>query len=208
MGSSTGGFECSKRRGRTASTRSFTGLCLREHSMGEKTTERAWYHPHGHVKSKRAGRNNFRCCNGHEWRTIPNDVADGKGCPQCGVGQRTSEQTRQAAKPGVLFLLTHPDKPGLVKIELTYRALEQYFDENAGSDWQVHRYRNVEEPALAESLIWELLGHPLPHDREPISIDLENAERVFRQIHYRLESEIALAEKAKEQSSQGVDVDY
>jgi hypothetical protein len=51
---------------------------------------------------------------------------------------------------------------------------------------------------LAESLIWELLGYPLPNDREPISIDLHIAEQAFRDLHYRLQSEIALAEKAKE----------
>jgi len=152
----------------------------------------------GHVKSKRSGRNNFRCSNGHEWRTIPNNVAEGEGCPQCGMGQRTSEEMRQAAKPGVLCLLIHPDRPGLVKIGLTYRALEQCWDENVWGDWQVHRYRHVDEPALAESLIWELLGCPLPHDREPISIDLNIAEQAFRSIVYRLQSEIASAEKAKE----------
>ncbi|MBE0705198.1 MAG: GIY-YIG nuclease family protein [Afipia sp.] len=152
----------------------------------------------GHVKSKRSGRNNFRCSNGHEWRTIPNNVAEGEGCPQCGMGQRTSEEVRQAAKPGVLCLLIHPDKPGLVKIGLTYGALEQCWDENVWGDWQVHRYRHVDEPALAESLIWELLGCPLPHDREPISIDLNIAEQAFRSIVYRLQSEMASAEKAKE----------
>ena len=45
----------------------------------------------GHVKSKISGRNNFQCSNGHEWRTIPNNVAEGEGCPQCGMGQRTPE---------------------------------------------------------------------------------------------------------------------
>jgi hypothetical protein len=45
----------------------------------------------GHVKSKTSGRNNFQCSNGHEWRAIPNDVAEGEGCPQCGMGQRTPE---------------------------------------------------------------------------------------------------------------------
>lgn len=152
----------------------------------------------GYVKSKRSGRNNFRCSNGHEWRTIPNNVAEGEGCPQCEKGQRTSEEMRQAAKPGILCLLIHPDRPGLVKIGLTYRTLEQCWNENVWGDWQVHRYRHIDEPALAESLIWELLGCPLPHDREPISIDLNIAEQAFRSIVYRLQREMASAEKAKE----------
>ena len=152
----------------------------------------------GHVKSKTSGRNDFQCSKGHEWRTIPNNVAEGEGCPQCGMGQRTPEEIRQAAKSGVLCLLIHPDKPGLVKIGLTYRTLKQCYAENIWGGWQAHRYRNVEEPVLAESLIWELLGYPLPNDREPISIDLHIAEQAFRDLHYRLQSEIALAEKAKE----------
>jgi hypothetical protein len=152
----------------------------------------------GHVKSKISGRNNFQCSNGHVWRTIPNKVAEGEGCPQCGMGQRTPDEIRQAAKSGVICLLIHPNKPGLVKIGLTYRTLKQCDAENIWGDWQVHRYRNVEESVLAESLIWELLGYPLPNDREPISIDLQVAEEAFRKLHYRLVSEIALAEKAKE----------
>jgi hypothetical protein len=150
----------------------------------------------GHVKSK-FGRNDFQCSNGHEWRTMPNKVAEGEGCPQCGMGQRTPEEIRQAARSGVLFLLIHPDKPGLVKIGLS-RTLEQSYAENIWDGWQAHRYQNVEEPVLAESLIWELLGHPLPNDREPIVIDLHIAEQAFRDLHYRLRTEIGLAEKAKE----------
>lgn len=151
----------------------------------------------GYVKSKRSGRNNFQCSRGHEWRTRPNDVAEGQGCPQCGMGERTPEQVRQATPSGVLCLLLHPDKPGLVKIGLTCETLEHSWAETVWGDWIVHRYRSVEEPALAETLIWELLGHPLPDDRE-IRIDLHMAEQAFREIHYRLEGEIALAEKAKE----------
>ena len=40
----------------------------------------------GHVRSK-FGKANFRCSNGHEWRTVPNEVAEGKGCPHCGQGE-------------------------------------------------------------------------------------------------------------------------
>jgi hypothetical protein len=46
------------------------------------------------------------------------------------MGQRTPEEIRQAAKPGVLCLLIHPDKPGLVKIGLTYGTPEQCYTEN------------------------------------------------------------------------------
>jgi len=152
----------------------------------------------GHVKSKTSGRNNFRCSNGHEWRTIPNNIAEGEGCPQCGIGKRTPEEIRRASKSGTLCLLTHPSKPGLIKVGLTFGTLEQCYAEDAWGDWEVHRYRNVEEPALAESLMWELLGYPLPNDREPINIDLHIAEQAFRDLHYRLQSKIALAEKAKE----------
>jgi hypothetical protein len=149
----------------------------------------------GHVKSMVSGRNNFQCSNGHEWRTIPNKVAKGEGCPQCGMGKRTKEEIRQAAKQGIICLLTHPDKPGLVKIGLTYRTLEQCYAENVWGDWEVHRYRNVEEPVLAESLMWELLGYSLTNDREPIRIDMHIAELAFRHVHFRLVSEIALAER-------------
>jgi hypothetical protein len=62
----------------------------------------------------------------------------------------------------------------------------------------VHRYRNVEEVALAESLIWELLGEHLPRGREPISINLSIAEQAFRDLIPRMQQEIALAEKKKE----------
>jgi len=62
----------------------------------------------------------------------------------------------------------------------------------------MHRYRNVEEVTLAESLIWELLGEPLPHDREPIKIDLNVAEDAFRKLFYAMQEKIALAEKVKE----------
>ncbi len=88
------------------------------------------------------------------------------------------------------------------KIGLTYSTLEQCHAENVWDDWEVHRYRNVEEPVLAESLIWELLGYPLPNDREPINIDLSIAEQAFRDLVPRMQSEIALAEKEKEDARQ------
>ncbi len=151
----------------------------------------------GNVTSK-SGKATFRCSNGHEWRTRSAYVAEGEGCPQCGIGDREPDEIWQAAKLGYLCLLIHPDKPGVIKIGLTYSTLEQCFEENIWEDWEVHRYRFVEEPVLAESLIWELLGYPPPNDREPINIDLSIAEQAFRDLIYRVHSEIALREKEKE----------
>lgn len=151
----------------------------------------------GHVRSKKAGRNNFQCINGHEWRSVPNNVAEGEGCPHCGIGQRTPKEIRQVVKPGVLCLLTHPDRQGDVKIELTYNTIEECYEENIWGDWEIHRYRNVDEPVLAELLIWELLGYPQPNDNELFNVDLHIVEQAFRDLHLRLESEIALKEKEK-----------
>jgi hypothetical protein len=145
----------------------------------------------GHVTS-RSGKATFRCRNGHEWRTRSVHVGEGQGCPQCGIGDRKPEEVRQAAKLGYLCLLIHPDRPGVIKIGLTYGKLE-----NIWGEWEIHRYRHVQDPVLAESLIWEMLGHPLPHDREPIRIDLSRAEQAFRELIYRLRGEIALVEKSK-----------
>jgi hypothetical protein len=144
----------------------------------------------GHVRSK-FGKSDFQCSNGHEWRTVPNNVAEGEGCPQCGTGKKDSEEIRQAIKPGILCLLVHPGKSGVIKIGLTYSTLKQCYEENFWGDWEVHRYRNVEEPVLAESIIWELLGYPLSNDREPIHIELSIAEQAFRDLIPRMQSEIA-----------------
>ena len=157
----------------------------------------------GHVTS-RSGKATFRCSNDHEWRTRSAYVANGEGCPQCGIGDRKPEEIWRAAKMGHLCLLTHPDRPGVIKIGLTYSTLEQCYDENAWEDWEIHRYRFVVEPILAESLIWELLGYPLPHDREPIRMDLSIAEQAFRDLTPRMQSEIALAEKEKEWAPQAL----
>jgi T5orf172 domain-containing protein len=151
----------------------------------------------GHVRSK-FGKSSFQCSNGHEWRTVPNEVAEGEGCPQCGTGKKDPEEIRQAIKASTLCLLTHPDRPGVIRIEQTYSTLEKCHADNVWGDWQVHRYRNVEESQLAESLIWELLGQPRPKDNEPIGLDLKVAEQAFRALIPRMQSAIALAEKRKE----------
>lgn len=44
----------------------------------------------------------------------------------------------------------------------------------------------------------ELLGNPQASPRDPIEIELSIAEQAFRELHYRLVSEIALSERAKE----------
>lgn len=152
----------------------------------------------GYVKSK-SGKATFKCSNGHKWRTRPDYVAEGEGCPQCGIGERDPEEMRRAINPAYLCLLTHPDKPGVIKIGLTYSTLEQCYEENIWDDWEVHRYRNVEEePVLAESLIWGLLGTPKTNDSEQIEIDLRVAEQAFCYLIYQMRHEIALAEKEKE----------
>lgn len=152
----------------------------------------------GHVRSK-FGKSDFRCDNGHEWRTVPNKVAEeGEGCPQCGMGERAPEEIQQAINVGVLCLLVHPEKPGLIKIGATNSPVEICTDENFWGGWHVHRYRNVEETDLAESLIWEMLGYARSNGDEPIKIDLSIVEEAFRGIHHRLVSEIALVEKAKD----------
>lgn len=152
----------------------------------------------GHVKSKTSGRNNFRCDNGHEWRTIPKLLARGRGCPVCGMGEQSLEEIREAEKSGVLLLLVHPDRPGLIKIALRHQTLAECSDEDTREGWEIHRYRSVDEPALAESIIWKLVGHPLPLDRGPIRVDLEHAEQAFRKLHDREVEEIALVERTKE----------
>ncbi|MHA7925417.1 MAG: GIY-YIG nuclease family protein [Marinobacter sp.] len=155
----------------------------------------------GNVRSITSGKANFRCSNGHKWRAKPSLVGEGQGCPECGIGERDPEEIRQRIKAGVICLLTHPDEPGFVNIGLGYGTLEEVCRKRPWGCWETHRYRNVEEVALAESLIWELLGVPLPHDRKPIKIDLKLAEDAFRKLIYAMQKEIALAEKAKESAS-------
>lgn len=152
----------------------------------------------GHVRSIVSGKANFRCSNGHEWRTTPLHVGEGRGCPQCGIGERDPEEIRRRIRAGVICLLTHPDKPGFVNIGLGYGTIEEVCRERPWGDWEMRRYRNVEEVPLAESLIWELLGKPLPHSREPIKKDLSEAEDAFRRLIYAMREEIAFEERRKE----------
>lgn len=152
----------------------------------------------GYVKSMLSGKANFRCSNGHEWRAWAKNVAEGEGCPKCGVGKSSTEEIIKRIGAGVICLLTHPEKPGLVNIGMGYGTLEEVCRSWQWGDWEMHRYRNVEEMALAEVLIWELLGHPLPHERQPIHIALDEAEESFRKLHYAMQEEIASEARGKE----------
>lgn len=147
----------------------------------------------GYVKSMGNGKSNFRCSNGHEWRTTSRLVAEGEGCPECGVGKRTPEEIRAMINAGAICLLTHPNKPELIKVGIEYAA--QKNQKWLWDDWEVHRHLNVEEVILAEALIWKLLGHPLPHDRVPIKISLDKAEEAFRKLHNAIQAEVASKEK-------------
>ncbi|MFW2534427.1 GIY-YIG nuclease family protein [Legionella sp. 28fT52] len=156
----------------------------------------------GYVRSK-FGKATFRCGNGHEWRTRPDYVAEGQGCTLCGIGEKEPQEMRRLINSASLDLLTHPDKPGFIKIMLVYDTLDQCLEENDNDGWVVHRSRNVEEgPELAEVLIWELLGVPKPNNGEQIEIDERIAEQAFRDLIYRIRHEIALIEKEKEKRFQ------
>lgn len=139
----------------------------------------------GDVRSK-YGRSNFQCENGHQWRTRPNDVAHGRGCPECGMGTRTPEAIQQAMGASRLCLLRHRDKPGLIKIGLTSGGSHDWQEEIFSGGWEVHRYRRVDDPALAQQLIWELIEHPMPVGDEPIPLDLRKAEQAFRDLIPRM----------------------
>ena len=168
----------------------------------------------GYCRS-RFTKSTFRCSNDHEWRTVSDDVAEGEGCPQCGIGAMDPEDIKQVIKTGYIYLLTHPEMPGTVKIGRTYRTLEQCLTEHnrdgitgrvveeTGKPWEIHRYRSVEDPVLAESLIWDLLGYPRSIDREIINIDVRMAEQAFRDFTPQMQRKIALAEMEKEDAQAG-----
>lgn len=156
----------------------------------------------GYVRSK-TGKATFRCSNGLEWRTRPTFVAEGEGCVICGVGERDQEEMERMINLAYLYLLTHPDKPGFIKIALVYSRLRQCFEENNRDGWVIHRYRDVEEdPILAESLIWKLLGVTKPNENEQIEIDERVAEQAFRDLIYEVRREIAFVEKEHEKRFQ------
>jgi len=82
-------------------------------------------------------------------------------------------------------------------IELTGGEPKQGHEEIARYGWEVHRYRHVDDPALAETLIWQLLGRPMSDGREPVALDLHREEQAFRELVPRMQQELASAERAK-----------
>ncbi len=155
----------------------------------------------GHVRSMVSGKSDFQCDNGHKWRTTPILVGEGQGCPECGMGEQDPKEILAKIQAGAICLLTHPDKEGFVNIKVEYASPEDDYEGNRGMNsdgWVVHRFRNVEEVSLAESIAWKLLGKPLPHNRTPIKMNLSEAEDAFRSLIYKVREEIALREKAKE----------
>lgn len=93
----------------------------------------------GYVRSWVSGTATFRCRNDHMWKTRVQYVAEGEGCPLCGLGTRSPEEMKHVIKPAYLCLLMHPEKPGFIKIILAYKTLPQSFDENDNDGWKIHR---------------------------------------------------------------------
>jgi hypothetical protein len=99
---------------------------------------------------------------------------------------------------GIICLLTHPEKPGFINVGVAYKSIDEIFGKQFFNPWLIHRYRNIDDVALAESLIWELLGRPLPHNKDPIEIDLNVAEDAMRNLIYAMREEIAFEERRLE----------
>lgn len=148
------------------------------------------------------GKANFRCSNGHEWRTTPLHVGEGQGCPECGIGERDPEDIRRRIGAGVICLLAHPEMPGLVRIWSDNGTLEKLRSEKPWGDWEIHRYRNVDDVALAESELWDLLGVPPSHGREPLKKPLSEAEDAIRKLIYVMQETIAFEERRRDAMSQ------
>lgn len=155
-----------------------------------------------YVKSMRSGKADFRCDNGHVWREVPDTVGVGNGCPFCGIGQEDPEVINQHIKPGYIVLLIHPNKPGYLKVGLYFGSLDSRFEEWPWGDWETHRYRYCEEMELAEEFIWDLLGLPLPHERNQIKFDLEAAEEAFRKLTYAVQDRVAENERRLERNAE------
>ena len=127
---------------------------------------------------------------------MPQLVAEGEGCPLCGIGERTLDEILQAARPAYICLLTHPDRPQAIRIELQYITSKETRTADRHG-WEVHRSRYTDEPELAEKLIWMLLGRSMPESREVVGIELGKAEQAIREIIHRIYHEIAQAERSK-----------
>ena len=152
----------------------------------------------GYVRSIISGKSDFRCINGHRWRTTPRLVGEGGGCPECGMGECSPDEIIKMIKAGVVCLLTHPDKPEHIAVGAAYGTLEEMRSNWPWGDWEVHRYRRAEDTDMAERLAWGLLSHPLPHDRQPIEKDLDVAESAFRDLVYAVQIQFANEERRRE----------
>jgi hypothetical protein len=153
---------------------------------------------HGHVNSIISGRNDFSCINGHRWRTTPRVVGEGGGCPECGVGERSPEEIVRLIGAGLVCLLTHPEQSEIVNVRAATGTLDELTRDWPWGDWELHRYRRVDNVDMAERIAWALLGHPLPHDRQPIELPRETAEDVFRRLIYAVAEEFANEERRNE----------
>lgn len=155
-----------------------------------------------YVKSRRSGKADFKCSNQHVWRSTPDDVGMGDGCPVCGLGLEDPDVVDGKIRPGYVLLLVNPKKPREVKVELRYGNFENCVRDESGEDWEIHHYRYTEEMELAEEVIWDMLGKPLPHHRSPIYIELVTAEDAFRKLVYEVVDRVAESEKRLE--TQGI----
>ena len=149
-----------------------------------------------HTRSK-SGKSEFRCTNGHVWRTWSKAIAEGEGCPECGIGYRSPDEIRQLVNHGILCLLVKLEKPGFVKIGLTYDKLDRCLADRFWGEWKVHRYRRTDEVKLAVSILWEKLGHPPMNECEMVQVPIAAAEQAFRDMNIQLQNEIALREKER-----------
>lgn len=150
----------------------------------------------GVVRSK-LGKADFECAAGHRWRTKPEEVAGGDGCPVCGIGKGDATLIERAAGGGVISLLIHPGHPGVVRIERTQESLRAAASSEHWGEWQLHRYRRVDDVELAESLLWVLLGRSKPTEPAPVTVSLETAEAAMRALIFELSHEIALRYKMR-----------
>lgn len=100
--------------------------------------------------------------------------------------KKNASRDASATNAGVIGLLTNPNQPGFINVGAWNGSIEELGTNYPWGDWKLERYRNIEEVDVAESVIWELLGRPLPHDRNPIEMDLDKAKEVFRSLIYVL----------------------
>lgn len=142
------------------------------------------------VRSK-FGKANFKCGNGHQWRTVPNPVAEGEGCPTCGMGTMNKDAVSQMVGAGSICLLVHRESPGLIRIEITQGEPSQLQPEITASGWEIHRFRRVEECHAAQNIVWKLLGRPVPEPGQAVALDLWEAEQAFRDLIPLLRQSVA-----------------